>query len=975
MKNLKKLVSVVLSLAMVISAMTFTASAKSYGDVEKSNKYFEAIDVLSSLKILQGDENGNFNGEAEIKRSEFAAVVCRAMGQENAAKGSASEQRFTDVASNHWAAGYINWAAGQKIVNGKGDGIFDPDAPVKYEEAVKMLVSALGYEPLATRKGGYPTGYMVVAASNGINSGVSLAGSANAPRNIVAQLTYNALDVPLMDSSYVTKNGQDEYNIYDGKDYARRTLLSYYLDIAKLKATVDATAVSDKNLLDKDGSQKVKLTLTNAYKFDWEDVLDGEYEKGDNDNFYVGDTNAADYLGYTVIAYIGENEDGDYEIFAITPDNKSAETLEVTDGFDKVDYDNATFEYYENDDDLRTQEVELAAGFSVYMNGFELKGEKAKAAFNNIKDHASKVVFMGDKGADYDKVFITQYTYALVDEVVAEDSYIKLKESTDGSNELDLDADSRNNSKFTYSITDENGTAMDVKDIEENDVLNILCSNPDETGDKDINTMSIIVTNASVEGTVDEEIDKDETYAIDGKEYDLVKDSSVKLEVGDASRYFLTLDGKIFAEDEDYEADATTGKNYGFITKVGAEEKFGENTWQVKMFAKDGSLTTYDVADTLYLYQGSADKKTLKKSKKEQDTYFNSLVALVADASDKDTALENVKERIISYKLNSSGEIKEIKDYANLKVIDKSGSNPLNAVYKENSEKFGGKTFTNKSVLFNAPVAELKDSDGNLTGKWNVDEDDVEVLPFSSLDEDVTYNNSFLYDLNSKNEIGLAVITEGVTASKTSSLAVVTAISTVRDDMKAVKFFQNGEAKSYTISDNCDDLDGLDVGDVFQYTLTGEEITKGTLVYDYDKVVNGSDPDKDPTTKDAISDTASLGDIVAGGSGKVTYAKAVVNEVKSRYLTADDGTIYDFVKNTEVGTVALYNTDRSARSAVSKVNGLGALKESGKNYTYVVVMRLDDGEVVDAIEYQYDNDIYDKLTKPATPAPSPSPAP
>lgn len=941
MKNLKKLVSVVLSLAMVISMMTFTASAKTYGDVESTSKYAEAVDILSSLGILQGDENGNFNGDAEIKRSEFAAVVCRALGQENAAEGSATEQRFTDVASNHWAAGYINWAAGQKIVNGKGDGIFDPDAPVKYEEAVKMLVVALGYEPLAARKGGYPTGYMVVAASNGINSGVSLAGSANAPRYIVAQLTYNALDVPLMDSSYVSVNGQDEYNVYDGTDYARRTILSYYLDVAKVKATVDKTAVQSDKLLDKDGSEKVTLTLTNAYKFDWDDILDGQYEKGDDDDFYVGTTNAADYFGYTVIAYIGENEDGDWEIFAITGDAKSAETLEVTDGFEIADYAKAQFEYYENEDDLRTQEVDLKASFKVYMNGYELSASSdptAERAFEAIPDYASKVVFMGDKGDDYDKVFITQYAYALVDEVVAEDGYIKFKESS-SDNTLTLDADDRNNSKFTYTLKDENGTILSLEDIEENDVLNILCAMPGAIEDKDINTMEIIVTKASVEGTVDEEVEAGETYGIDGVEYDLVKGAPVTLEVGDAGKYFLTIDGKIFAEDEDYEADEVSGKNYGFISKVGSETKFGENTWQVKLFTKDGALTTYDVADTLYLYEtAKSAKQTLKKSKGEQDTYFNKVTGYVADQDDSDDVLTNIENRVISYKLNASGEIKEIKTGAYI------GSTKDNATYRANSEKFMGKTFTAKSVLFNAPVDEITTTSGKV---YNVDEDDIEVLSFSALDEDITYNNSFVFDLNSKKEIGLAVVTEGVEASKTSAMAVVTGISTVLNDQKAIKFFQNGEFKTYAVSDNCDDLDDLEVGDIFQYTLSGDEISKATIVYDYNAVKEDGN--------------AAVGKIVTKDSGDITYAMGVVKEVEGKYVTTDKGD-FDFANSSLVGTVALYNTERAAKNAVTKLSGLSSMKDSSKN-TYVVVVRMDDKEVVDAIEYQYDSDVYEALTK------------
>lgn len=941
MKNLKKLVSVVLSLAMVISMMTFTASAKTYGDVESTSKYAEAVDILSSLGILQGDENGNFNGDAEIKRSEFAAVVCRALGQENAAEGSATEQRFTDVASNHWAAGYINWAAGQKIVNGKGDGIFDPDAPVKYEEAVKMLVVALGYEPLAARKGGYPTGYMVVAASNGINSGVSLAGSANAPRYIVAQLTYNALDVPLMDSSYVSVNGQDEYNVYDGTDYARRTILSYYLDVAKVKATVDKTAVQSDKLLDKDGSEKVTLTLTNAYKFDWDDILDGQYEKGEDDDFYVGTTNAADYFGYTVIAYIGENEDGDWEIFAITSDAKSAETLEVTDGFEIADYAKAQFEYYENEDDLRTQEVDLKASFKVYMNGYELSASSdptAEDAFEAIPDYASKVVFMGDKGDDYDKVFITQYAYALVDEVVAEDGYIKFKEST-SDNSLTLDADDRKNSKFTYTLKDENGTILSLEDIEENDVLNILCAMPGAIEDEDINTMEIIVTKASVEGTVDEEVEAGETYGIDGVEYDLVKGAPVTLEVGDAGKYFLTIDGKIFAEDEDYEADEVSGKNYGFISKVGSETKFGENTWQVKLFTKDGALTTYDVADTLYLYEtAKGAKQTLKKSKGEQDTYFNKVTGYVVDQTDANNVLTNIANRVISYKLNASGEIKEIKTGAYI------GGEMDSASYRANSEKFMGKTFTAKSVLFNAPVDEITTTSGKV---YNVDEDDIEVLSFSALDEDITYNNSFVFDLNSKKEIGLAVVTEGVEASKTSAMAVVTGISTVLNDQKAIKFFQNGEFKTYAVSDNCDDLDDLEVGDIFQYTLSGDEISKATIVYNYNAVKEDGN--------------AAVGEIVTKGSGDITYAMGVVEEVEGKYVTTDKGD-FDFANSSLVGTVALYNTERAAKNAVTKLSGLSSMKDSSKN-TYVVVVRMDDKEVVDAIEYQYDSDVYEALTK------------
>ena len=950
MKNLKKLVSVVLSLAMVISAMTFTASAKTYGDVETSSKYFEAIDILSSLGILQGDEQGNFNGDAEIKRSEFAAVVCRAMGQENAAKGSASEQRFTDVASNHWAAGYINWAAGQKIVNGKGDGIFDPDAPVKYEEAVKMLVSALGYEPLATRKGGYPTGYMVVAASNGINSGVSLAGSANAPRNIVAQLTYNALDVPLMDSSYVTKNGQDEYNIYDGTDYARRTLLSYYLDITKVKAVVDATSTSLESLAKKNGENQVRLVLKNAYKFDWEDILDGSYEKDDKFTLLTGDVNATDYIGYTVIAYVGENENDEYVLSAMTVDAKSVDTLEVTSNFETAIYDDGgktTFEYYENENDLKTQSVDLSYKPTVYVNGRVAADEEE--AFNAIPDNASKVVFMGDKSeGEYSMVFITVYKYALVDEVFEEDEYIKLSVP---SGDLYLNPDDRN-SKFTYTMTLADGTPITLADLEKNDLLNILCADPEnfqgDTNDT-ITTMDIVVTRDAVEGTVDEEIDED-TIAIDGTEYEYAYGADLELAVNDSGRYFLTIDGKLFAEDEDYEGeDATSSKNYGFVTKMGVSTEFGEETIQLKMLTKDGSVAIYNLADTVYMYEyDDQEDKVVKTSYKKSNggqayvrDYFADAVNAVKVDSDyvlqgfdtEDEALASIPARTISYKLDSNSKIKEIKIAKDRASGDKNIFNVLDgtagASYKENSEKFGGKTFTSKSVLFNA------EPEGSDVAGWDFDEDSLEVVSFSSLDEDEDYGTPVLFDINSSNEFGLAVVSKGISASKKSALAVVTTTSTISDDMMKVTFFQAGETKSYVVSDSCDDLDDLATGDVFQYTLGGDEIIKGTVVAKFD-----------PDAKTIALDSALT------NTETVSYIVTDVAEVKNKYFTDSSDATYDFASSSDVGTVAIYNADRQGKNAVSKLSGLSSMKINSKSYDYQVVLRLQDDEVVDAIEYQ-----------------------
>ena len=66
----------------------------------------------------------------------------------------------------------MNMLTGRRIVvgvtGGIGNGMFGPEDPVTYEQAVKMIVSALGYDLVANNKGGYPTGYLAVASSEGI---------------------------------------------------------------------------------------------------------------------------------------------------------------------------------------------------------------------------------------------------------------------------------------------------------------------------------------------------------------------------------------------------------------------------------------------------------------------------------------------------------------------------------------------------------------------------------------------------------------------------------------------------------------------------------------------------------------------------------------------------------------------------------------------------------------------------------------
>ena len=155
MKNLKKTLAVVLAFAMVLS-MGFSAFA--YTDVTAGTKVAEAVGVLSNLGIFTGFEDGTFKPEDTVTRAQMAAIICRTLGYEDQAQSSAGSTIFNDVPASHWASGYVNVAQSLQIVNGYGDGNFGPEDQVTYEQAVKMIVGALGYELDAQSKGGWSTG-------------------------------------------------------------------------------------------------------------------------------------------------------------------------------------------------------------------------------------------------------------------------------------------------------------------------------------------------------------------------------------------------------------------------------------------------------------------------------------------------------------------------------------------------------------------------------------------------------------------------------------------------------------------------------------------------------------------------------------------------------------------------------------------------------------------------------------------------
>lgn len=205
----KKILSIIL---VVIQLLTITAFADGIQltDAQKEDLY--------NLGIMTGDENGDLRLNDNITRAEAAKMICVA-GNINIPSNT-DETIFDDVAANHWAYNYIYAAKENKIINGDGNGNFNPENDVTNEEIVKMIVCLLGYGEMAEQQSGYPAGYTATASRIGITSNLNLKTKTPATRNDVAIMISNALDTPIM----VEKGeGEDEndnttYVVLDGKN-------------------------------------------------------------------------------------------------------------------------------------------------------------------------------------------------------------------------------------------------------------------------------------------------------------------------------------------------------------------------------------------------------------------------------------------------------------------------------------------------------------------------------------------------------------------------------------------------------------------------------------------------------------------------------------------------------------------------------------------------------------------------------------
>ena len=627
---MKKIISLLLCLIMV--TCTFPVFASS------ANDYDEAVNTLIALDILKGDENGNLNLEKSITRAEFATLILRVL---NIAPTPSSAIQFTDVANTHWAHDAIYTCYSLGIINGCGNGTFQPERAVSFEEAVKMVMCALGYEPMALSKGGYPAGYIAAANFADVIKGVST----KATRGDIAQLIYNALSTPKMAQTSYGSN--EEYSVLNGKNGKDYETLLTNMDI------YIATGIVGNKEVD-----TINFTIT-------ENSDDGEFivdKKSHYDTFKLGDFNMDSYLYQQVDLYVKKVNKRDYIIKAVHS-AEVGETLSILSD-DIYSINGNRIKYYVNaNNSNKTKDLKISDKVIIDYN--KDADTMILSDLENIED-AEIVLIDQDSDNVYDVIVVTKYESTVVDYV----DYTRDRIGYDGKN-IGLDFD---NEDVTIILCDEKGRELSLDDFEEDDVIAVITDANVIT--KYNNYIKIIrLSNSAVIGTIDETYEYNDKHyvVIDGEEY--VDNTGKALAAGSEGIFYIGLTGKIIAFD-----GSAAGGNYAYILEGAiANETFSAGVWQVKLLTKDNKIVTYNV--------------------KENATNVINHIELLANGNDKflfeDIDNKNDSNRFVDYKVNSRNELIELNTFDYIKSFNKNTD-----IYNEDAQSIARATLENDAIVF-----------------------------------------------------------------------------------------------------------------------------------------------------------------------------------------------------------------------------------------------------------------------------------
>ena len=258
-----RIISILLTISLILCFSSIIVDAKDSAD------YSKALKLLTGLSIgTLTDEN------AEISRGEFSQCISDILNYSS--RPVNKNGNFKDVTLKDENSGAVYDLFARKIVSGYSTETFGLKNPISYEQAVKILVTTLGYNIVAEQRGGYPSGYMIIAHELRLLNNIKLKNGDKLSQGEAAQLIANALNAQVQVQTIF--GDREHFETYEGT-----TLLLEAAGIQKIVGVVTdngTTALTGKSNI---GEKQLKIDSI---------VCD------------ITDTEGQEYLGYKVEAYL-----------------------------------------------------------------------------------------------------------------------------------------------------------------------------------------------------------------------------------------------------------------------------------------------------------------------------------------------------------------------------------------------------------------------------------------------------------------------------------------------------------------------------------------------------------------------------------------------------------------------------------------------------------------------------------------------
>ncbi len=617
MKMYKRLLALVLVFSMMIVLPMF-AQAEETQPVE-NEAYIELTEKLSSIGIWNLEKNATDT----INRGEFASLMADLLNaDENLSAGDIS---FVDVDSSSAYYKDIAFMKANGIMNGIDSDRFAPLRTITYEEALKTVLSALGYGDRAEIKGGFPAGYISVGLSLGFKTGTG---------ELTAFEAAKLLDQAAFKVRLMTVIGYSDSGAIIGAS-GDTTVVNEYHDIYKAKG----------KLTDNGLTELYNITSINP---------DDSMVKIDNEPYiYNGDTSIRRALNSTLEYYYKE-ESGVKTL--LWWDYAYANREEIYVHSEDIVKDNPKFSktnfVYKTDDSNKTKTVAIDPRAAFIYNEiafptFTVEDLRPMEGWFTLVDED------GDK--EIDVIFAEVYeNYFVISESnngeIFNDRFFRTLDTAKfdmleifDAQGVDIYNDPANkvNNKGAYEAARQAGAP--AKSVAANTVISVFKSKTDENGEG--RYVKIILSEVTVTETLQAMVTEDDEtiYTIAGKDYKMndyissqigVDNSLAELRVGEKYRFYLDYRGEITY----FEAMSAVNQ-YAYFLASGQESNTGmlAKGALFKMVLESGQVATLPLADEV-LYNG-----------------------VMTDENDVLNAADILKgKQLIRIKLNSKGEIREV---------------------------------------------------------------------------------------------------------------------------------------------------------------------------------------------------------------------------------------------------------------------------------------------------------------------------